>query len=144
MNPRFLKYFKLFSGPLAYLIIQSIPFDGLSSEGKAVLACTTWVALWWITEAVEIPVTSLLPIVIFPLSGALSIGETTSSYGNPIIYLYLGGFVLGLAVEKWDLHKRIAFNIINLVGTGKRRVLLGMMVATAFLSMWISNTAQLL
>ncbi len=141
MNPRFLKYFKLFSGPLAYLIIQSIPFDGLSSEGKAVLACTTWVALWWITEAVEIPVTSLLPIVIFPLSGALSIGETTSSYGNPIIYLYLGGFVLGLAVEKWDLHKRIAFNIINLVGTGKRRVLLGMMVATAFLSMWISNTA---
>lgn len=138
---QWLKIVKLLSGPLAYFIIQATPFEGLSPEGRAVLACTIWIALWWITEAVEIPVTSLLPIVIFPLSGALSIGETTSSYGNPIIYLYLGGFILGLAVEKWDLHKRIAFSIINFVGTGKRRVLLGLMAATAFLSMWISNTA---
>lgn len=141
MKPSSVKILKLLLGPVSYFFIQALSLEGLSMEGQAVLACTAWVAVWWITEAVEIPVTSLLPIVIFPLSGALPIGETTSSYGNPIIYLYLGGFVLGLAVERWNLHERIAFNIMNFVGTGKKRLLLGIMVATAFLSMWISNTA---
>jgi sodium-dependent dicarboxylate transporter 2/3/5 len=106
-----------------------------------VLACTVWVAFWWITEAVELPVASILPMLIFPLSGALTIEQTTSSYGNPYIYLFMGGFILGLSIEKWNLHKRIAYNIINKVGTSEKKVLLGFMIATAFLSMWISNTA---
>ncbi|MCW5914663.1 MAG: DASS family sodium-coupled anion symporter [Chitinophagaceae bacterium] len=131
----------LITGPALFIIIRLIPIEGLSPEGKAVLACTAWVALWWITEAVELPVTSILPILIFPLSGALTIEQTTSAYGNPFIYLFLGGFVIGLAIENRNLHKRIAYNIIRVVGTGEKRVLLGMMVATAFLSMWISNTA---
>lgn len=128
-------------GPLLFLTILFLPIEGLSEQGKAVLACTAWVAFWWITEAVELPITSILPIVIFPLSGALTIEQTTTSYGNPFIYLFMGGFIIGLAIEKWDLHKRIAFNIISRVGTSEKRVLLGFMVATAFLSMWISNTA---
>ncbi len=131
----------LITGPALFIIIRLIPIEGLSPEGKAVLACTAWVALWWITEAVELPVTSILPILIFPLSGALTIEQTTSAYGNPFIYLFLGGFVIGLAIENRNLHKRIAYNIIRVVGTGEKRVLLGMMAATAFLSMWISNTA---
>ena len=131
----------LITGPALFIIIRLIPIEGLSPEGKAVLACTAWVALWWITEAVELPVTSILPILIFPLSGALTIEQTTSAYGNPFIYLFLGGFIIGLAIENRNLHKRIAYNIIRVAGTGEKRVLLGMMVATAFLSMWRSNTA---
>lgn len=140
-NINYRKLIKLLLGPTLYFLIQTANLGNLSNEGQAVLACTAWIAVWWITEAAEISVTSLLPMIIFPLSGALPIGEVTSSYGNPIIYLYLGGFVMGIAVEKWNLHKRIAFSIINFVGTGKKRVLLGIMIATAFLSMWISNTA---
>src|SRR5699024_4601804 len=106
-----------------------------------VLACTLWVAYWWVTEALELAVTALLPIIIFPLSGAVSIDKITSSYGHPFIFLFMGGFVLGIAIQKWDLHKRIAFKIIELLGTGKKRVILGFLLATAFLSMWLSNTA---
>ena len=113
----------------------------MSVEAQAVLACTVWVAFWWITEAVPIPVTSLLPIIILPLSGGSGLDSTTSAYGNPVVFLFLGGFVLALAMEKWDLHKRIALTIILTVGADKSRLVLGFMLATAFLSMWISNTA---
>lgn len=129
------------AGPLLYLMIQAIPFEGLSAEGRSVLACTVWTALWWVTEVVALPVASLLPIVIFPLSGALTVAQTTSSYGNPYIYLFLGGFVIGLAIEQCNLHKRIAFSIIRVIGSGEKKIILGIMVATGFLSMWISNTA---
>lgn len=128
-------------GSLLFLIILLIPFAELSNEGQAVLACTVWVAYWWITEALELAVTSLLPIVIFPLSGALSIEKITGSYGHPFIYLFMGGFILGLAIQKWDLHKRIAFGIIRIMGSSQKRVILGFLLATAFLSMWLSNTA---
>ncbi len=128
-------------GPVLFTIILLLPIPTLSEAGQSVLACTVWVAFWWITETVELPVTSILPMIIFPLSGALTIEQTTSSYGNPFIYLFMGGFIIGLAIEKWDLHKRIAFNIIRTVGSGEKKVLLGFMIATAFLSMWISNTA---
>ena len=136
-----LKTINFIIGPLLFLLVNFVPFEGLSPQGRAVLACTVWVAFWWITEAVELPVTSILPIIIFPLSGALTVSETPSSYGNPYIFLFMGGFVIGLAIERSGLHKRIAFNLIKIVGTSEKKVILGFMVATGFLSMWISNTA---
>lgn len=141
MFKKHIKTINFIVGPLLFLLINAIPFEGLSPQGKAVLACTLWVAFWWITETVELPVTSILPIIIFPLSGALTVAETTSAYGNPYIFLFMGGFVVGLAIERSGLHRRIAFNIINVVGTSEKNVILGFMIATGFLSMWISNTA---
>ena len=132
----------LILGPVLFLFITLLPFEGLSAEGKAVLASTLWVAYWWISEAVELPVASILPILLFPLSGALTVEQTATSYGNPYIYLFLGGFIIGLAIENWDLHKRIAYKIIQIVGTSEKKVILGFMVATGFLSMWISNSAS--
>ncbi|WP_216829477.1 SLC13 family permease [Alkalihalobacterium elongatum] len=115
--------------------------EGLTLEARAVLASTVWIATWWITEAIPIPATSLLPIVLFPITGALDSGTVTSSYGNSIIFLFLGGFLIALAMERWDLHKRIALTIISIIGTSTQRIVLGFMIATGFLSMWISNTA---
>src|SRR5699024_4680440 len=105
---------------------------------------TAWVAVWWIGEATEIAVTSLLPILLLPLAGGLSIEETTAAYAHPYIFLFMGGFMIGLAIERWNLHKRIAFSIINYIGKSEKKVIVGFMVATAFLSMWISNTATTL
>src|SRR5699024_7617630 len=102
---------------------------------------TVWISTWWITEAVPIPVTSLLPLVLFPITGGLEIGDTASSYGDETIFLFMGGFMIALAMEKWNLHRRIALTIISLIGTNMNRIVLGFMVATGFLSMWISNTA---
>ncbi len=118
--------------------------EGLSFEGRAVLATTLWIACWWITEAVPIPATSLLPIVLLPLTGALDSATVTSSYGDDIIFLFLGGFFIATAMEKWNLHKRMALAIIAFVGTSTQRILLGFMLATAFLSMWVSNTASVM
>jgi sodium-dependent dicarboxylate transporter 2/3/5 len=115
--------------------------EGLSKPANAVLASAVWIAIWWITEALPIAVTSLLPIILFPLSGGLGLDETTASYGHKYVFLYIGGFILAIAIEKWNLHKRIALTIIKIVGTNVVFIILGFMVATAFLSMWISNTA---
>lgn len=116
--------------------------EGMSREANAVLACTLWIAAWWITEAIPIAATSLLPIVLFPLTGALELSETTASFGHKYIFLYIGGFILAIAIERWNLHKRLALNIIHLIGTNVKSIILGFMAATAFLSMWISNTAS--
>lgn len=132
----------LIAGPVFFiLILLFFSPEGLSSSGQAVLASTVWVAIWWMTEAIPIPVTSLLPIILFPLTNGLDIDETTSSYGDDTIFLFMGGFMIALAMEKWNLHKRIALNIIDAIGTNTNRIILGFMVATGFLSMWISNTA---
>ncbi|MEN7546409.1 SLC13 family permease [Rapidithrix thailandica] len=135
------KILTLLAGPVAFILIKSLTFEDLSYEGQTVLATTAWVAIWWITEAVELEVTSLLPILLLPLSQGLKIGEVTASYGHPYIFLFMGGFMIGLAIEKWLLHQRIAFTIIRLIGNSPKKVILGFMLATAFLSMWISNTA---
>jgi sodium-dependent dicarboxylate transporter 2/3/5 len=129
-------------GPLLFVIILKFFHpEGLNETANAVLASAVWVAIWWITEALPIAVTALLPIVLFPLSGGLSLKETTASYGHKYIFLFIGGFILAIAIEKWKLHKRIALTIIKLVGTNVVNIILGFMIATAFLSMWISNTA---
>ena len=132
----------LFLGPIVFVLINFFyEPKNLSSEGIAILASTLWVAIWWMTEAIPIYVTSLLPIILFPLSGGLELKLTTASYGHKFVFLFIGGFILAIAIEKWKLHKRIALNIIKIVGTKKSNIILGFMIATAFLSMWISNTA---
>ena len=132
----------LFLGPILFVFIYFfLKPEGMSMPAVAVLAATAWVATWWVTEVVPIPVTSLLPIVLLPLTGAMPIADVTVAYGHPLVFLYVGGFIIAVAIERWDLHKRIALNIIKIVGTDLSRIILGFMLATAILSMWISNTA---
>lgn len=132
----------LILGPIFFtLILLFFQPDDLSKEGVAILASTVWIATWWITEALPIPVTSLLPLVLFALTGGVEIKETASRYGDETIFLFMGGFMIALAMEKWNLHRRIALWIISVIGTNTDRIILGFMVATGFLSMWISNTA---
>ncbi|GAE36118.1 SLC13 family permease [Halalkalibacter akibai] len=135
----------LILGPLLFMSVLLFFFpEGLSYEGRMVLATTLWVATWWITEAIPIPATSLLPIILLPITGALNGDTVTAAYGNPIIFLFLGGFLIALAMEKWNLHKRIALNIISFIGTSPSRIVFGFMAATGFLSMWVSNTAAVM
>ncbi|MFW0780964.1 DASS family sodium-coupled anion symporter [Rossellomorea marisflavi] len=135
----------LILGPLLFLLsVLFVNPSDLSQEGRMVLAVTLWVATWWITEAIPIPATSLLPIILLPILNAVPMANVTASYGNPIVFLFLGGFMIALAMEKWDLHKRIALNIISVVGTSTSNIVLGFMIATGFLSMWVSNTAAVM
>tara|TARA_A100001234_G_scaffold45743_1_gene37978 strand:+ start:909 stop:2375 length:1467 start_codon:yes stop_codon:yes gene_type:complete len=132
----------LIIGPLLFLAIMIfVDAEGLSFEAKCILASTAWMAVWWVTECVPISVTALLPIVLFPLTGGMDLATTTAAYGHKLVFLFVGGFLIALAIEKWHLHKRLALNIIRVTGSNKSRVILGFMLATAFLSMWISNTA---
>ncbi len=136
------KLFATLAGPAIFILIQSLPpIRGLEPNAQSVLAITSWVAVWWITEAIPIPITSLLPIILLPLTGAAPLSTTTAAYGNSVIYLYLGGFVLALALEKWNLHRRIALITVSLIGTNPQKIILGFMLASFFISMWISNTA---
>ena len=132
----------LYLGPaLFFLTLIFFNPPGLNDPSRAVLASSLWIAIWWITEAIPISVTALLPIVLFPLSGGMELADTTASYGHKLVFLTMGGFIIAIAIEKWDLHKRIALNIIHYIGTDIKKIILGFMIATAFLSMWISNTA---
>lgn len=131
----------LFLAPILYLILVNLPFIMVSEKGDAVIAVAVWMVIWWITEAVSISVTALLPLLLFPILNIMDIGDVGANYGSPIIFLFFGGFILALALEKVNLHKRIALNIIKITGTTPNKVVLGFMIATAALSMWISNTA---
>jgi len=132
-------------GPFLFCIILFLePFDGLSSEANAVLATTFWMAIWWLFEAIPISATALLPIVLLPLTKGASISQTTAAYGDKMLFLFLGGFVLAIGMQKWNLHKRIALLIISKVGGNANGILLGFIIATGLLSMWISNTATTL
>jgi len=128
-------------GPLLFLIFYNLPFTIINPEADSVIAVALWMIAWWITEAVSISVTALIPLTIFPLVGIMPMKAVASSYGSPIVFLFFGGFVMALALEKVNLHKRIALNIVKVTGTSPDKVILGFMLATAFLSMWISNTA---
>ena len=129
-------------GPVLFaLVMLFFNPENLNPDAKSILASTIWIAIWWITECVPISVTALLPIVLFPLTGGLDIKSTTASYGHNLVFLFVGGFIIALAIEKWNLHKRVALSIIKFTGTKKSRIILGFMIATAVLSMFISNTA---
>lgn len=113
----------------------------MSPEARAIFSSTLWIAAWWVTEAIPIAATSLLPIVLFPLTGGLDIRTAGEAYGHPLIFLFMGGFIIAAAIEKWNLHQRIALNIIYQLGNKAASLILGFMLATALLSMFISNTA---
>jgi sodium-dependent dicarboxylate transporter 2/3/5 len=132
----------LLLGPLLFVIIQFSPITLVSEKADAVIAVAIWMVLWWVTETVNIAVTALLPLILFPLLKVMEIADVGANYGSPIIFLFFGGFVLALALEKVNLHKRIALNIVKLTGTTPNKVVLGFMIATALMSMWISNTAS--
>lgn len=140
-----LKKIGLVSGPLLFVLLYFFQgITGLDTSPRAVLAVTAWIAIWWITEAMPIPATSLLPIFLLPLTGGTDQATATAAYGDPIVFMYMGGFTIALAIEKWNLHKRIAMTIISLIGKSSSSIIVGVGLATAFLSMWISNAATAL
>lgn len=126
---------------LVYVALPGADGGGLDHAGRATAAVGVLMATWWVTEALPLPATALLPLALFPLLGVAPAGEAAAPYASDVIFLFMGGFILGLAMERWNLHKRIALRIILAAGTGPRRLLAGFMVAAAGLSMWISNTA---
>ena len=128
-------------GPLLFILILLAGPKSLSPSATVVAGVTIWMALWWISEAIPISATALLPIVLLPAFGAMNVGDVTAQYGHHIVFLMLGGFFIAIAMEKWDLHKRIALFVVHTIGIGPRRIIAGFMVATAFLSAWISNTS---
>ncbi len=131
-------------GPLVCLLINISGLELISPEADKVISVALWMVIWWISEPFSISVTALLPLVMFPLLGIMPLSKVTVSYGSPIIFLFFGGFILALAMEKVNLHKRIALQIILWTGSGRKGILLGFILSTALLSMWISNTATAL
>ncbi|MZH42276.1 MAG: SLC13/DASS family transporter, partial [Nitrospinae bacterium] len=117
-------------------------FTGLTPVGQRMLAVTFLMAIWWIGEGTSLAVTALLPLFLFPLLGIMPSKQVAPNYANHLIFLFLGGFMIALAMEKWNFHKRLALWIILVIGTRTQRLILGFMTATAALSMWISNTAS--
>ena len=135
----------LFLGPAIFIIMLLVsPPGDMNPAAWKVAAVTVLMAIWWITEAVPIPATSLLPIFLYPLLEVMKVGTVTSIYSNPTIYLFIGGFFIAVAMERWNLHRRIALYTIKIIGASPSRMTLGFMVATGFLSMWVSNTATAL
>lgn len=116
----------------------------LSGDARWVATIGALMAVWWMTEALPLSATALLPIVAIPALTDVGVADATMPYADPIVFLFLGGFLIAIAMQKWDLHRRIALLTLRRVGTHPRRVVLGMMIATAFLSMWVSNTATTL
>jgi sodium-dependent dicarboxylate transporter 2/3/5 len=138
-----LKSIGLILGPLLFGLIQQLHVaGGLEPQAWSVLGVAVWMVTWWITEAAPMAATALLPIVLFPALGVFSLTNATAPYASPIIFLFMGGFFLALGLEEHNLHRRIALNLIRLTGTSANGIILGFMLATAFLSMWISNTAS--
>ena len=131
-------------GPLIFLLILVVPIDGLHGEPKRVAAAVLWMAVWWVTEAAPLAVTAMLPLVLFPLLAVRGIRQVAPNYSDQMIFLFLGGFILALAVERSGLHKRIALAVLDAVGSSPRRLVWGFLIATAVLSMWLSNTATAL
>ncbi|MFH1299415.1 MAG: SLC13 family permease [Planctomycetota bacterium] len=137
-------YGKLFS-IILFLVILNLPApEGLSPAAQRLAAVTGLMAVLWMTQALPIAVTSLIPLFAFPVFGIQDPKTVSQSYINQNIFLYMGGFMIALGIEKWGVHRRIALHIINVIGSSPRRVVLGFLFATGFLSMWISNTASTL
>lgn len=135
------KLFLLFSGVAIALFFYVVDPFHVGEAASIVLAVAALMITWWVTEALPMPVVALLPLILYPVFGISEIKTVAVSYSDPIIFLFMGGFMLGLAIEKWNLHRRIALNIVKKMGTSGNRIILGFILATGFISMWISNTA---
>jgi sodium-dependent dicarboxylate transporter 2/3/5 len=131
----------LAAGPAVWLFFLVAAPASLSAAGRQVLGIAGWMAVWWLGEPVPLGATSLLPIVLFPLFGVRSAKDAAAPYANELVFLFLAGFLLAAALEKWNAHSRIAYGIVSGIGGGARRAVLAVMLATGFISMWISNTA---
>ncbi|MFK7849281.1 MAG: DASS family sodium-coupled anion symporter [Rhodothermales bacterium] len=118
--------------------------EGLSVEAWRTAAITVLISIWWMTEPIPIPITSLLPIILFPLLGVGNVSLNASAYAHPMIFLFMGGFMIALAMQRWNLHRRIALKMVRQIGTQPRSIIAGFMISTAILSCWISNTAATL
>tara|TARA_Y100001960_G_C14778181_1_gene884651 strand:- start:1624 stop:3057 length:1434 start_codon:yes stop_codon:yes gene_type:complete len=125
---------------LIYTLISAPPAN-MSTQAWTTAGVGMMMITWWTTQVLPIPITSLLPLVLFPILGISSVREAAAPYANPIIYLLLGGFIIAIALQRWNLHKRLAFMILGIVGNHPNSIIGGFMFASAFLSMWISNTA---
>jgi len=130
----------IFGAGIFAALVMGNPFN-LDPNAAKVLAIAALMIFWWVAGAAPMPAVALLPIILFPLFGVAGVEEAAAPYANPTIFLFLGGFIIGLAIEKWNLHKRIALNIVKTTGTSGNRIVLGFIIATGFLSMWLSNTA---
>jgi sodium-dependent dicarboxylate transporter 2/3/5 len=143
-TPR-LSLWRLLPGPIFFVATLLMPApSGFEGTSWQVLGLVGWMALWWALEAIPLAATALLPIIIVPLLGVPDARTVLAEYANPSVLLLLGGFLVALAMERWQLHRRMAFAIMLKVGTDPRRLVLGMMLATAFISMWVSNTSSAL
>jgi solute carrier family 13 (sodium-dependent dicarboxylate transporter), member 2/3/5 len=140
-SPRLRRIGLLLGPALMLLVLLLPPPQGLPSNAWTVVALVALMAIWWVTEAIPMAMTAFLPIVYLPLTGVSTIKEATTPFAEPIIFLLLGGFIVALAIERWGLHKRIALFVLDIVGASPRKLVLGFILATAFLSMWISNSA---
>lgn len=135
----------LAAGMLLFTAIMLSPKpDALPAEGWYTAAVALLMAVWWITEAIPIPATALVPAVLLPILNVVDIGNALAPYAHPLVFLFMGGFIIAIAMEKWNLHRRIALNIVTFVGVKQRSIILGFILASAFLSMWVSNTATAL
>lgn len=142
MTDKPLKLGSLLAGPLIFaLIILVVPDTFISPGANKTLALAAWMIVWWITEAVPIAATALLPMILFPFMGIIKMSEAAASYGHSAIFLFMGGFIIAIALEKHRLHERIALNLLRITGTSGNGIILGFTLTTALLSMWISNTA---
>lgn len=133
------------TGILGFVAVLLLPNpEGLSPEGWSLAAVAILMAIWWVSETLPLAVVALMPIILFPLMGISGLRNTTTPYAEPVIYLFMGGFIMAKALERWDLHKRIALFIVKMVGSKPSNIVLGFMIASAFLSMWVSNTATVI
>ena len=130
----------LFLGPLLFVAIVFLP-SGVPPQVQRMMAVAALMATWWVSEAIPLAATSLLPLALFPLLGLGSAQESATPYANHLVYLFLGGFMLAQTMQRWNLHRRMALTIVRHVGTSPSRIVLGFMCAAAFISMWVSNTA---
>jgi sodium-dependent dicarboxylate transporter 2/3/5 len=132
------KIIALLGGPAVFLLLTLVQPFGLEPAAAKTLGVISWMLVWWITECLPMGATSLLPIALFPLLGVMSIEKTCVSFGNKYVFLFMGGFIIALAMEKWNLHRRLALSIVKLTGVGADRIILGFFAASFIISMWIA------
>ena len=136
------KWAGFLTGMFIFITMMFMPSpEGLSPEGWRTAAVALLMACWWITEVIPISATAMMPLVLFPILGIADISQTATPYANPMIFLFMGGFIIAIAMQEWGLHRRVALNIIRVIGSKPRNIMAGFMVSAMFMSMWVSNTA---